>query len=228
MLHHGVYLSPAPIPPSQRRLMRPSADILFVLLFAALWAWMEVLIEGKDGWAQKLPTGCAVYGWTWYHICMNVTVIVVLLRGLDCVRFDRDHENPEDTLFALCGLCVLSDTSIAVYDVVVQGVKIALYTVTWFVVEDVLWFVFNSYYGILKYTVDDVPWHASKTWVAGIFVYNWIALFSWLLTTTFLLSPHLLVDMTCAIIFILFFVFGSYCHPQYYNSPVVTNSGCWN
>ena len=31
------------------------SDMVFTLIFATLWAWMEVEMEGKHGWAVNLP-----------------------------------------------------------------------------------------------------------------------------------------------------------------------------
>jgi len=180
-------------------------DIFFVLIFATLWAWMEVEIEGKNGWAQKLPTSCAFMGWTWYHVSMNIIVLVVLYRGLRCVQFEQ---------------CVWKNVLFFI-----------LYSVAWFVVQDLTWFVVNPSYGISKYTVHDIPWHASKPWFGGTFVYNWVVLFCWALAAGLQLvycnSLRIFRDMCIAGFYVLVLVLCSATHPNMYNSPVVSNSGCY-
>jgi hypothetical protein len=183
----------------------PSSDIYFVIVFATLWAWMEVEIEGKHGWAQKLPTACAFMGWTWYHVCMNLIVIILVQRGLRCVQFQEG--------------CAAS------------LVLFVLYTVAWFVIEDVMWFVLNPSYGIARYNVADIPWHASKAWVCGTFVYNWIVLVAWCVAAVVQLrcwnSAQILCDMIVAAAFVLTMVLISISRPSDYTSPDVSNSGCY-
>jgi len=181
-----------------------NTDIFFVLIFATLWAWMEVEIEGKYGWAQKLPTSCAFWGWTWYHVSMNFIVLIVLYRSLRCVQFEQGW------------------TSLVCF---------ALYTVAWFVVEDVLWFTFNPSYGIKRYTVADIPWHASKPWFAGTFVYNWVVLSVWILSAILQIGythdSYIFRDMCIAVVYVLVLVLGSLARPGDYTNPVVSNSGCY-
>ena len=54
-------------------------DSLFTILYAVLWAYMEVEIEGEHGWGAKLPT-TSFYGthFTWYHAFMNSVVVLTL------------------------------------------------------------------------------------------------------------------------------------------------------
>jgi len=50
----------------------------FFILFGTLWAALEVQIEGKYGWATKLPTTpffCTHF--TWYHAVMNTMVFLI-------------------------------------------------------------------------------------------------------------------------------------------------------
>ena len=186
------------------RFVNQSQDIVFVLLLATLWAWMEVEIEGKHGWAQQLPTACAFWGWTWYHVSMNFIILIVLYRSLRSVQFEQG--------------C----TSLIYF---------ALYTVAWFVVEDVLWFVLNPSFGIKHYTVAGIPWHASKPWFGGTFVYNWVVLFCWAIAAglqfAYCNSLRIFRDMCIAGFYVLVLVLYSITNSTTYNSPVVSNSGCY-
>jgi len=183
---------------------QPVGDILFVLAFATLWAWMEIEIEGKSGLAVNLPTGCAFLGWTWYHVSMNIIVLLVLHRALRSVQRSAGWQQ-----------CVL----------------FTLYAFAWFVDEDVMWFVMNPSYGITKYRKTDIPWHANKSWVAGTFVYNWVVLLCWggagALQLRLWDSGYILRDLCIGSAFVLTAVLASSVMPTYYNSPVVQNGGCY-
>ena len=181
-----------------------SNDMVFVIVFATLWAWMEVEMEGKHGWAVNLPTSCAFLGWTWYHISMNLIVLVVLYRAL------RYHHFP--TL----------QSKLSIF---------ALYVIAWFVIEDLMWFILNRNYGIAKYNVEDVPWHAKKPWFAGTFVYNWIVFLAWILATLIEQNTwntsHIFRELCIGSTFLLLAIGLSALNPDYYNEPSVSNTGCY-
>jgi len=53
----------------------------FFLLLGTLWAALEVQIEGKNGWAAKIPT-TSFFGshFTWYHVIMNLMIFVLVFQ----------------------------------------------------------------------------------------------------------------------------------------------------
>ena len=53
----------------------------FFLLLGTLWSALEVQIEGKNGWAAKLPT-TSFFGshFTWYHVIMNLMIFVLVFQ----------------------------------------------------------------------------------------------------------------------------------------------------
>lgn len=55
---------------------------IFVLVYAALFAMLEIEIEGPHGWAARLPTVPVVGKFTGYHCVMNVMVVITLLYAL--------------------------------------------------------------------------------------------------------------------------------------------------
>ena len=182
-----------------------SNDMVFVIAFATLWSWMEVEIEGKDGWAIKLPTSCAFLGWTWYHISMNVMVLLVLYRTLRYHRFPYLY---------------------------IKWSVFVLYVIAWFVIEDLMWFILNRNYGIRKYNVEDVPWHANKPWFAGTFVYNWVVLLIWIISVFverhLLHTMHLFYELCISAGFLLLAVACSALSSSYYDEPTVSNDGCFS
>lgn len=126
--------------------------ILYILAHATIFAWLEVEMEGKHGWAVNLPTSCAFGGWTWYHIAMNI--IVLLSVGAIQRGYDSIFKN--------------------IWEKYVAGVLLYIFRVAvWFCVEDIMWFVINKHYGIHKYTKHDIFWHADKTWFLGTILLNW-------------------------------------------------------
>ena len=58
------------------------ADAIFVVVYATLFAMLEIEIEGKFGWAEKLPTVPVLGKFTGYHCVMNVMVVLTLLYAL--------------------------------------------------------------------------------------------------------------------------------------------------
>ena len=46
----------------------------------------------------------------------------------------------------------------------------------WFLIEDFMWFVYNPFFTLKKYTKKDIWWHARQPWFLGIPIHNWIGL----------------------------------------------------
>ena len=129
--------------------------IFYIIAHACVWSWMEVEMEGRHGWAVNLPTSCAFGGWTYYHIAMNV---IVLLSVLPAMRLYTSS-------FYAAWVRYFATLVLYVFRV---GV--------WFTVEDVFWFAINPNYGMQKYTPSSVWWHAEKSWWWGTLLLNWIFL----------------------------------------------------
>ena len=55
---------------------------LYIAIYAILFSLLEIEIEGKHGWAKKLPTQPIFYTFTTYHIIMNIIVIFTLIYSL--------------------------------------------------------------------------------------------------------------------------------------------------
>ena len=190
-------------PHVSQRLHNESSDIWFVLTFATLWSWMEVEIEGPTGWAMNLPTSCAFFGWTWYHMSMNCIILLVLHRSLWSLHYERG---------------------------VLKLARFVIYTALWYVVEDFMWFALNPHFGLIKYNKTGIPWHTNKVWVMGTFIENWIVLTVWLVAVALEYrvrqSSYLFKDLTIALGFIGMACVCSFSYPGYYSSRVVVNEGC--
>ena len=55
---------------------------LYITIYAILFSLLEIEIEGKHGWAKKLPTPPIFYTLTTYHMIMNIMVILTLIYSL--------------------------------------------------------------------------------------------------------------------------------------------------
>ena len=135
---------------------------MFVLAHASLWSWLEVEIEGNEGKAPELPTSCAFMCWAWYHICMNIIVMLTVIKS---INLHMQHKKQHDNI----------NVSIFVYHIFIFA-EYTLYILLWFIVEDIVWFMIHPNYGSHKYNKKYIPWHASKLWIFGTFIHNWITI----------------------------------------------------
>jgi hypothetical protein len=127
--------------------------LLFVPLVAYMWAKMEIEIEGRDGWAAKLPT--------WKiekHILLDIFMGGRPLTGYHAWAFTFVF-----TAFHLPffwagawnwrGEC-----------------HVEAATLVFWVIEDFLWFVLNPHYGWSRYHQKEIWWHTN----IGCWVSRWI------------------------------------------------------
>src|SRR5262245_16921539 len=102
-------------------------------------AHLEIQIEGKDGWAAKLPTWRRQFSFmhrpvTGYLVCMNLFLLMLLHLPIVYVGFSVALEAEVLTFFFL----------LAVF---------------W----DYQWFVWNPHYGVSRFRKGNVWWY--PTWV---------------------------------------------------------------
>ncbi len=132
-----------------------SGFLFMVVCAAAAWARMEVEIEGRDGWAASLPTWrveshpllSIFFGGrplTGYHVWAFTVVFIALHLPLAWIG----AWSWRDELRIL-----------------------ASYAVFW-LVEDLLWFVFNPAFGLRRFRPEFVWWH--KKWFLGLPVDYWV------------------------------------------------------
>ncbi len=131
------------------------ALLLFALLTASLHAWMEIEIEGPNGWAAKLPTK------------RYDTTLARLIFGVPITRY---HLVMMATILAFAHLPALfvAPWTFA-HELVVFG-----YVILHFTLEDFLWFVFNPAYGIRKFSKQNIWWHSR--WFLGLPLAYWTGL----------------------------------------------------
>jgi hypothetical protein len=129
--------------------------LAFMVFLAFLLAFWEIQIEGKDGWAAKLPAWRIEKGWlvklaggrpiTGYHLFMTLFLIATVHLPLFFVPWSWRLES------LLLGFYV--------------GMVF---------LEDFLWFVLNPHYGIKNFRKGKIWWH--KTWWGPVPALYWFLL----------------------------------------------------
>ena len=117
--------------------------LFFVLITSTIVALLEIQIEGKNGWANKLPTWRIenrivsfilgpYHPLTGYHFFLSLLVILFF-------HFPFFVGLPWSASFEL---------------------KIFSMFFFFWIIEDFLWFVFNPNFGIGKFKKGEIPWHS--------------------------------------------------------------------
>lgn len=123
--------------------------LFFVLILSVVVAEMEIQIEGKNGWANKLPTWRVnnkvtlfilgpYHPLTGYHFFLSLLVMLFF-------HFPFFIGLPWTLSFEL---------------------KILASFFFFWMVEDFLWFIFNRNFGLSKFKKGEIPWHTR--WLFGI------------------------------------------------------------
>ena len=129
--------------------------LVFMLLMAFILAEWEIQIEGKDGWAAKSPGWRVEKGWlmklsggrpvTGYHFYMTIFLIALVHLPLFFLAWTWRLE------------CLL------------LGFYVGMV-----LLEDILWFVLNPYYGIKKFRKGQIWWY--KSWWGPVPALYWFLL----------------------------------------------------
>ena len=151
-------------------------NLCFVLLSSFVYSLIEIELEEKDGWMTKIPT-CKVVNiggkyLTLYHIYMILMITI-----------------------AVCFQNRMSFT-------LNSFLNSASYVFLFLLLEDILWFVFNPYYTIKRYTKKHIWWHADQPWIFNMPLHNYIIL-TLNLGITYITGIH---DILFSIIYSICFV----------------------
>ena len=122
---------------------------IFIISAATTLSALEVQIEGKDGWAARLPTfrlkkKMGEKPITGYHLFILSFTLIIFHFPLFFTCWSLKKE------FLLLGAYIFMWT-----------------------LEDFLWFVLNPHYGLRKFNKNnpDIWWHQS--WFAGLPTFYW-------------------------------------------------------
>ena len=129
--------------------------LLLILWAAFVFAKLEIEIEGKHGWAEKLPTWRVER-----HVLLDMFFGGRPLTGYHVWAFLF--------VFTMFHLPFAWNGS---WSLTGELRVLGGYTLFW-IVEDLLWFLFNPHYGWKRFTRDNVWWH--KRWVLGLPADYWV------------------------------------------------------
>ncbi len=124
-----------------------SIDLIFIVLLSLLYSLIEIEIEGKDGWMINIPTPNIVkFGdkdMTLYHIYMLLLIIITVIFQ--------------------------NNMSLTINSFLYSTSNVLLFLF----LEDILWFIYNPFFTIKKYTKKDIWWHSSQPWYFGMPMHNY-------------------------------------------------------
>lgn len=137
--------------------------IIGITLFflALILALLEIEIEGKHGWAKKTNTWyikSRIFGFfsnkkplTGYHLFLLILII---------------------SFFHLPYIFGVEWNTLS-------QIQTIIYIILFFLVEDLLWFVLNPYYGLRKFNKESIWWYNKSYWIGTVIPVDYItALFS--------------------------------------------------
>jgi len=128
-------------------LIQHVAFVASLLAASAVFALLEIEIEGDHGWAAKLPTWRIENRWTrailgaravtGYHLYFHLLLLILahLPFTLELVAFSWAAE-----------------------------MRILAFVILFWLVEDFLWFVLHPNWGVRGFRAERIPWHAPN-WV---------------------------------------------------------------
>ena len=146
-----------PNPPVAALILR----VLFLFVYALLFALVEIEIEGPHGWAERLPT--------WFRITTPVArVYGLFMRG-----------KPLTGYHAVMFVLPLWSFHLGFFGGVpwrwaAEASTLAAYMV-WVVTWDLLWFLLNPVFGWARFRKGAVWWHG-RTWIGRFPIDYWSAL----------------------------------------------------
>jgi hypothetical protein len=120
---------------------------LSVIAAAAVFALLEIQIEGGDGWAATLPT---------WRIENRWTRVVMGDRALTGYHLFVH-------LFILIALHLPFTLSLAPFTLGGE-LRILAFLALFWILEDFLWFVFNPRFGLAGFNPERAWWHAPSWW----------------------------------------------------------------
>jgi len=154
---------------------------IYLFILALLLALIEIEIEGKFGWAEKIPT--------WYKKT-GISKAFYLLNGKKPLT--GYHLFMLSFLFLIFHLVFFLGLIWTLQKELFILAIFFILSCNW----DFLWFVLNPYYTIKNYRKDKIWWFSQSKWVFNIFPIDYVCAFiiaSILIITTALYSNNYLI-----------------------------------
>lgn len=127
--------------------------LLYLLLVASLHAKLEIMIEGKSGWARSLPC------WRFNRF------ITKLILGKEITGYHF-------YLFLMFLALFHSPLLFLTWTFKTESLILGSFCIYW-IIEDFLWFVENKHYTFKAFRKGKISWH--KRWFLGFPVSYWIS-----------------------------------------------------
>jgi hypothetical protein len=121
--------------------------ITFLAAAAAVFALLEIQIEGTQGWAAGLPTWRRDNRWT-----------RLLLGGRPLTGYHLHAQ-----LFVLIAAHLPFGLGLAAWSMHGEARALAFVVLFW-ILEDFLWFVLNPAWGVRRFAREPAAWHARAWW----------------------------------------------------------------
>ncbi len=135
---------------------------IYLFIFVLAIAFLEIQIEGKDGWARNLPTKrITPTGWK--------KGLVNFIAGED--NFTLYHIAIETVLFLALAMPFAFGLDLSLRNILKAVSLFLLINPIW----DFLWFVLNPYFTWRRFTQKDIPWR--KNWlgfIPKVYLTTWI------------------------------------------------------
>lgn len=136
---------------------------LFYFILATLVAMLEIEVEGKYGWAEKLPTWCRTHG-------LAAKIYGVFMSGRPLTGYHA-------IMFVLVPIFFhLPFASGMEWTFEGELTTLAMYF-AWCPVWDFLWFVLNPAYGVRKFRKENIWWHNKVKWIGRVpldYIIGWV------------------------------------------------------
>ncbi len=126
----------------------------YLFLLALLFALVEIEVEGRYGWAERLPT--------WYRTTGPARIFSLFSSGKPLTGYHLFMQ-----LFMLAAFHLPFFAGLAWS--VASELRLLAALVLFFIAEDFLWFVFNPAYGVRNFRKGKIWWHSTSVWVFGLF-----------------------------------------------------------
>ena len=144
----------------------------YLFILASALALFEIQIEGKYGWAEKLPT------WRPSSRSLIARIYARVVPGKELTGYH--------IMFFITFLLIFHFPFLFGYELSIENwVKILSLMLMVMTAEDFLWFVFNPAFGIKKFFTNKVPWHTKRVLYVPIEYFISISLSFVILTPLF-------------------------------------------
>lgn len=149
-----------------------------VIIWCVIFARLEIEIEGKNGWAENLPTSrywLDGLGRLWHKSlgsdCKDIIYdgwkykfIVFWIRKMLGGREFTGYHRVVDIMQLFVGHLVAYMLFFQTAPWWVIELRVLAFIWLSWSIEDTLWFVLNPFYGLKKYKPEFISWHADDWW----------------------------------------------------------------